>query len=208
MNYSAVIGQQVLNKSNKIVTSQNTSQVSSCIFLHVNSVIHIVRCMWTSLLHFMFEALISEVVVEANVWSACWGKWWLRKKHRTKQEKSEHRSQMYCSSLSYNKAWSGVLVSHCCASPGREKKTNYLELSTMYCTILSRTFSKRAVRTQMCLMAWAERGWGGRLVVEEPCLLRGSWPMLWVLLQDTKHNIINDCFYREEVMFVFAAWWT
>lgn len=88
------------------------------------------------------------------------------------------------------------------------KKTNYLELSTMYCTILSRTFSKRAVRTQMCLMAWAERGWGGRLVVEEPCLLRGSWPMLWVLLQDTKHNIINDCFYREEVMFVFAAWWT
>lgn len=94
MNYSAVIGQQVLNKSNKIVTSQNTSQVSSCIFLHVNSVIHIVGCMWTSLLHFMFEALISEVVVEANVWSACWGKWWLRKKHRTKQEKSEHRSQM------------------------------------------------------------------------------------------------------------------
>lgn len=91
---------------------------------------------------------------------------------------------------------------------GEKKKTNYLELSTIYCTILSRTFSKRAVRTQMCLMAWAERGWGGRLVVEEPCLLRGSWPMLWVLLQDTKHNIISDCYYREDVMFVFVAWWT
>lgn len=36
--------------------------------------------------------------------------------------------------------------------------THYLELSTMYSTILSRTFSKRAVLTQMCLMAWAERG--------------------------------------------------
>ena len=57
----------------------------------------------------------------------------------------------------------------------------------MYCTILSRTFSKRAVRTQMCLMAWAERGCGGRQVVEDPCRLRGSWPTLWVLLHgDTR----------------------
>lgn len=144
-------------------------------------------------------SLLRQTVIETETQNKA-------RKERT--QKPNGTLKRYCSSLSYNKAWSGVLVSHCCASPGREKKTNYLELSTMYCTILSRTFSKRAVRTQMCLMAWAERGWGGRLVVEEPCLLRGSWPMLWVLLQDTKHSIINDCFYREEVMFVFAAWWT
>lgn len=69
----------------------------------------------------------------------------------------------------------------------------------MYCTILSRTFSKRAVRTQMCLMAWAERGCGGRQVVEEPCRLRGSWPTLWVLLHgDTRPSKPNDICYRPE----------
>lgn len=53
-------------------------------------------------------------------------------------------------------------------SGGERCTSNYLELSTMYCTIWSRTFSKRAVRTQMCLMAWAESGCGGRQVVDEP----------------------------------------
>lgn len=64
--------------------------------------------------------------------------------------------------------------------------SSYLELSTIYCTILSRTLSKRAVRTQMCLMAWAERGWGTR-PAEEPCLRRVSCPLvLWVLLRICK----------------------
>lgn len=58
-------------------------------------------------------------------------------------------------------------------------------------TILSRTFSKRAVRTQICLMAWGESGWGGRLVVEEPCLLRPSWPTLWSLLRTTQKTAVK-----------------
>lgn len=89
--------------------------------------------------------------------------------------------------FSYNKAWRGTPWVTT-ATPGSEEHS-HLELSTMYCTILSKTFSKRAVRTQMCLMACAERGWGGRLVVEEPCLLRGSWLTLWVLLLGTKGTI-------------------
>lgn len=95
--------------------------------------------------------------------------------------------------------WTGVdwwAVTRC--REQANSKRNHLELSTMYCTILSRTFSKRAVRTQMCLMAWAERGWGGRLVVDEPCLLRGSWPTLWVLLWGTNEKQ----WYREEVKVV------
>ena len=54
-------------------------------------------------------------------------------------------------------------------------------MSTIYSTTLSRTFWNRAVRTQMCLMACAERGWGAR-PADDPCLLRGSCAVLCVLL--------------------------
>lgn len=155
---------------------------------------------WSSRGSQCVDSLLRQTVIETETQNKARGE---------RTQKLNGTLKRYCSSLSYNKAWSGgASESLLCITRERKKKTNYLELSTIYCTILSRTFSKRAVRTQMCLMAWADRGWGGRLVVEEPCLLRGSWPMLWVLLQDTKHNIISDCYYREDVMFVFVAWWT
>lgn len=59
--------------------------------------------------------------------------------------------------------------------------TSYLQLSTMYCTILSSTLSINAVRTHKCLMAWGVRT-GGLLVVEL-CLLRDSWPAGWYFLK-------------------------
>lgn len=114
----------------------------------------------------------------------------------------------------------------CCHKRTQQDKTKsrcrqYLALSTIYCTILSRTFSNRAVRTHMCLMAWAERGWGAR-PADEPCLLRGSCPVLWVLLMDktknkhvkltiTKHWCIKWCFtvlfvWHKQNMEVWNMW--
>lgn len=189
--------------------THNTTQVLRWIFLHLKSVIHIVICLWSPLPHFTpFDQWSGGASLHSGWRNEC-GR--LVEAHtgllsRQSTEQSEPRRRMERqignsrdrSSFSCNKAQSGVLWVTARQQRGVEDTENHLELSTMYCTSLSRTFSKRAVRTQMCLMAWAERGWGGRLVVEEPCLLRGSWLTLWVLLRGTKHNTMNNYPYREQ----------